>query len=91
MPEKLKNLQKKLIYRSSHRGTKELDILFGNFVKENITIFSEENLLELINLTDCNDHDLWSIFNSNTTQNTIKISNDLESKIKQYQRYKNGH
>ena len=31
-----KNLKKQIIYRSSHRGTKEMDLLLGSFVKKNI-------------------------------------------------------
>ena len=29
-------LKKQIIYRSSHRGTKEMDLLLGNFVTQNI-------------------------------------------------------
>ena len=29
-------LKKQIIYRSAHRGSKEMDILLGNFVKEHI-------------------------------------------------------
>ena len=30
------DLKKKIIYRSTYRGTKEMDLLLGNFVKRNI-------------------------------------------------------
>ena len=40
-------LKKQIIYRSSHRGSKEMDILLGNFVKKYIDEFSY-NDLELI-------------------------------------------
>ena len=39
MVEKLENLKKKLLYRASYRGTKEMDILLSQFVKKNINIF----------------------------------------------------
>ena len=29
-------LKKQIIYRSTHRGTKEMDLLLGNFVKKKI-------------------------------------------------------
>ena len=32
-------LKKQIIYRSTHRGTKEMDLLLGNFTKKNINIF----------------------------------------------------
>jgi len=39
-------LKKQIIYRSSHRGTKEMDLLLGNFVKKNI------NNLDIVELKD---------------------------------------
>ena len=41
-------LRKKIIYRSMHRGTKEMDLLLGNFVKKYI---DELNVAELKDLT----------------------------------------
>ena len=40
-------LKKQIIYRSSHRGTKEMDLLLGNFVKKHINNFSETELIDL--------------------------------------------
>ena len=40
-------LKKQIIYRSMHRGTKEMDLLLGNFVKTHI---DEMNLAELKDL-----------------------------------------
>ena len=41
------NLKKQIIYRSMHRGTKEMDLLLGNFVKAHI---DELNVAELNDL-----------------------------------------
>ena len=41
---KLENLKKKILYRSSYRGTKEMDILLTSFVNKYIHTF-DENLL----------------------------------------------
>ena len=41
MSDKLENFKKKLLYRASYRGTKEMDILLSSFVKKNINIFNE--------------------------------------------------
>ena len=30
------NLKKKVLYRSEHRGTMEMDLLLSNFVKKNV-------------------------------------------------------
>ena len=40
-------LKKQIIYRSSHRGTKEMDILLSNFVKKHINGFNSNELKEL--------------------------------------------
>ena len=45
-----KNLIKKIIFRSTHRGTKEMDLLIGNFVKKKINVFSDSDLEDLNNL-----------------------------------------
>ena len=47
MSEKLENFKKKLLYRSSYRGTKEMDILLSSFVKKNINNFNETELHSL--------------------------------------------
>ena len=41
-------LKKQIIYRSTHRGIKEMDLLLGNFVKKYI---DELNVAELKDLT----------------------------------------
>ena len=54
----INNLKKKIIYRSEYRGTKEMDLLLGNFVKKYINIFSINDLHELYKLLDISDEDL---------------------------------
>ena len=34
-------LKKKIIYRSTHRGTKEMDLLLGLFTKKNINTLND--------------------------------------------------
>ena len=46
MPNK-EILKKKIIYRSIHRGTKEMDLLLGNFVKKYINLLNEIELKDL--------------------------------------------
>jgi len=48
-------LKKKIIYRSTHRGSKEMDILLGNFVKSHIDTLNNmelENLMEILLIED---------------------------------------
>ena len=47
MTNKLEILKKRLIYRASYRGTKEMDILLSTFVNKNINTFSKDLLNEL--------------------------------------------
>jgi len=39
--------KKKIVYRSTHRGTKEMDLLLGNFVKKYINEFNINKLKDL--------------------------------------------
>ena len=54
----INNVKKKIIYRSEYRGTKEMDLLLGNFVKKYINIFSINDLRDLCKLLDISDEDL---------------------------------
>ena len=40
-------LKKQIIYRSKHRGTKEMDLILGNFVTEYIDDLNEIDLKDL--------------------------------------------
>ena len=40
-------LKKQIIYRSIHRGSKEMDILLGDFVKKYIDEFNYKDLVDL--------------------------------------------
>ena len=54
----INKLKKKIIYRAEYRGTKEMDLLLGNFVKKYINIFSINDLHDLYKLLDISDEDL---------------------------------
>ena len=40
-------LKKKILYRSKHRGFKEMDLLLGNFVNKYINLLDEVELKNL--------------------------------------------
>ena len=46
MISNIANFRKKLLFRSSHRGTKEMDLLLGGFFKENYENLTSDELLE---------------------------------------------
>ena len=48
-------LIKQIIYRSIHRGTKEMDLLLGNFVKKYIKTFNLNELKDLEYLINIED------------------------------------
>jgi antitoxin CptB len=52
-------LKKKIIYRSWYRGSKETDKILGFFVKKYIDDLSETELLQLLNLLDEQDVDIY--------------------------------
>ena len=47
MNNKLEIFKKKLIYRASYRGTKEMDMLLSKFVNKYINLWDESYLKEL--------------------------------------------
>ena len=56
------NLKKQIIYRSMHRGSKEMDLILGNFVKKNIDQFNDDELKDLENLLILEDEILYSLY-----------------------------
>ncbi|MBO0347323.1 succinate dehydrogenase assembly factor 2 [Roseibium sp. CAU 1637] len=51
---------KRILFRSWHRGMKEMDLLLGGFVDAKIDELTEEELVELENLLNAHDQDLYS-------------------------------
>ena len=51
-------LKKKIIYRSSYRGTKEMDILLSSFVEGIIDQLNKEELENLLNFLNIDDENL---------------------------------
>ena len=57
-----KNLINQIIYRSTHRGTKEMDILLGNFVTKYINKFDDRELLDLDKILNYEDEVLHKFY-----------------------------
>jgi|TARA_B110000881_G_scaffold212817_1_gene223028 antitoxin CptB len=75
---KLENLKKKLIYRSSYRGTKEMDILLSSFVKKHIDILSETDLHDLSKVLDLEDEVIYNFYNNNFIDSPLKENKILQ-------------
>ena len=70
-------LKKQIIYRSMHRGTKEMDLLLGNFVKKHIDEFNDNELKDLEKLLFIEDEIIYKWYfekNSNNSIPNTKIS-----------------
>jgi antitoxin CptB len=52
--------RKRLIFRSWHRGTREMDLLLGRFADAHIAGFSESELAEYEALLQVSDPDLYN-------------------------------
>ena len=52
-------LKKKIIYRSTYRGTKEMDALISSFTKQIINDLNRDELINLSNLLDIDDENLY--------------------------------
>ncbi len=72
MNEELEIFKKKLLYRASYRGTKEMDILLSSFVKKYINIFSEAQLRDLENFLKIEDEEILNYYNHNKITNAIE-------------------
>lgn len=58
--ETIENKRKRLIFRSGHRGTKEMDLFMERFAKHHVPEFSEEELSQYDELLCNNDPDLYN-------------------------------
>tara|TARA_X000001036_G_scaffold307754_1_gene286404 strand:+ start:583 stop:858 length:276 start_codon:yes stop_codon:yes gene_type:complete len=76
---KLEIFKKKLIYRASYRGTKEMDILLSSFVNKYINELKEESLYELEKFLDFEDEIILNFYNENIIEK--KIDENKVSKL----------
>jgi len=81
------DLKKKIIYRSTYRGTKEMDKLLYSFTKKNINGLNESELLLLCDLLNLDDESLYQFNQGQET--TIKIENNKITELFKNFKYKN--
>ncbi len=60
MNDDLQNLRNKLIFRSDHRGTKEMDLILGSFAKKHVPNMSKEELAQFEEILKENDPNLYN-------------------------------
>jgi antitoxin CptB len=81
------DLKKKIIYRASYRGSKEMDKLLGSFTKQYINLLNEEDLQLLCDLLDYDDENLYKFNQGQET--TIKIKSNKVTELFKNYIYKN--
>ena len=74
MVNELEIIKKKLIYRASYRGTKEMDILLSNFVNKYINKLDNELLKELESFLNFEDEVILDYYNYGIVNNNIDIN-----------------
>jgi|TARA_B100000959_G_scaffold167660_1_gene175613 antitoxin CptB len=75
MAKDIELLKKKIIYRSSYRGTKELDIILRSFVKKYINNLPIKDLKDLFDFLNNNDEDIFKFKQGLKENNKIKNNN----------------
>ena len=74
---------KKLIYRSKYTGTRETDLLLGNFAKNYLEKLNDEELLSYQELLESGDPRIWRLsIEVETTK--IQKENVIINMIKNY-------
>ena len=71
MSEKLETFRKKLLYRASYRGTKEMDILLKAFVNDCLNKFNYQKLKELEEFLEFEDEIILNYYNFNKIDKNI--------------------
>ena len=79
MSNELEILKKRILYRASYRGTKEMDILLSAFVNNHIDKFDTNLLKELENFLKIEDEVIYNFYNFDKIEK--KIDKNKISKI----------
>ena len=84
MSQNKEEIKNKIIYRSSYRGTKEMDILMTNFIRTIINDLDINQLKLLDEFVNLDDEVLKSIKNR---ESNIEINQELFFIIKKFQNF----
>ena len=52
-------IRKKILFRSWHRGTKEMDLILGTYADNNLSLMSNDDLMHFQNILNLSDPDLY--------------------------------
>ena len=68
--------RKRLLFRSTHRGTREMDILLGGFFKSNMSYLNDDQVNEFEGLIEIPDDDLY-----NWAMGRMEIPKELDTQL----------
>ncbi len=83
MSEKLEILKKKILYRASYRGTKEMDILLSSFTKKYINTLNVNQLNQLEAFLKYEDEIILNYYNLDIKEKNIE-NNEISKLFKNY-------
>ena len=75
MSEDIELLKKKIIYKSSYRGIKELDIILRFFIKKHINNLTINDLNDLLDFLNYSDEDIFKFKQGLLKNKKIKENN----------------
>ena len=77
-------LLKKLYFRSAHRGSKETDIILGDYAALKLDLMNDAELSEFEEFIAENDTDIWNWVVGKTTPENAKYKSLLEELRQRY-------
>ena len=84
MSQNIEDIKNKIIYRSSYRGTKEMDILMTSFVKSIINELDYNQLIQLDKFINLDDEILKSLKNKELKH---QINEDLTYILQKFEKF----
>jgi succinate dehydrogenase flavin-adding protein (antitoxin of CptAB toxin-antitoxin module) len=78
-----RDLLNKILYRAKYRGSKELDILFADFIAQYLHDFTSEDIDDLFSITQWDEYDLNNIFIFGNI-NSYNLSLSIKHKITEF-------
>ena len=75
------NRRKKLLFRSWHRGTKEMDIILGNFAEKHLAALDDTQLDAYESLLEVPDPDIYNWVTGKTPPPANEPYSNLVEKI----------
>jgi len=80
---KIDSLKKKIKYRSEYRGIKEMDLLLSNFVNKYINTFNYDELINLYEILEKDDHVIFEWYSNKNANDSIQ-KNKVSDLLKEF-------